>query len=259
MIQAKDQLFGLGKDHPPLVVHAMTRGVVQIPGDLSVLEAARLLRKEHVPCLLVKDTERRTGILSHTDIVYKVVVKGLHPNEVEARTIMSLPVQTIEFDQSIESAATIMASKGVPLLVVTKATRPIGVLTARDLVFSPTQRESRITASMKTHEAKDDATQVATITQLNHLGAFVETPTPLPPETALSLNFYLPGSSRPIVAQATVISSRRPARRSSDAPGDGPRSSPPGMELRFSRISAPDQSQIASWIIRTSYKQSGEQ
>ena len=50
----------LGPDDPPLqpqsyttvVAHMMTPGVVQVPGDVSVSEAALLLEREHAPCLL---------------------------------------------------------------------------------------------------------------------------------------------------------------------------------------------------------------
>ena len=42
---------------PIVVAHMMTPGVVQVPGDVSVSEAALLLEREHAPCLLVKETE----------------------------------------------------------------------------------------------------------------------------------------------------------------------------------------------------------
>ena len=37
---------------PTMVAHMMTPGVVQIPGDVSVSEAAMLLEREQAPCLL---------------------------------------------------------------------------------------------------------------------------------------------------------------------------------------------------------------
>ena len=50
-----------------MVAHMMTPGVVQIPGDVSVSEAAMLLEREQAPCLLVRsrsqsaDGARDTG------------------------------------------------------------------------------------------------------------------------------------------------------------------------------------------------------
>jgi CBS domain-containing protein len=257
MTSPGDRSRHVAGDHlPPLVVHAMAPGVVQIPGDVSVRDAAHLMRKEHVPCLLVKDSDAAIGILAHADIVYKVTALGLLASEVEARAIMSRPVHTIEFDQPTEHAITMMASKGIPLLIVTRQKRPIGILTARDLIFSPKRPVSRISVSFRVQEGKTQgAIQVATLLQLSHLGGFIQTRAPLPPSTRLSLNFYLPGSDRPIAAHATVLSTREETRKSR---GDQA-SPPPGMEILFSRLSASDQSQIAAWVLRTLYKQSGEQ
>ena len=52
----------------PMVAHMMTPGVVQVPGDVSVSEAALLLDRERIPCLLVKDSETTFGIMTSADI-----------------------------------------------------------------------------------------------------------------------------------------------------------------------------------------------
>jgi CBS domain-containing protein len=49
----------------------MTPGVIQVPGDVSVSEAALLLEREHASCLLVKDTETAFGLMTPGDIVKK--------------------------------------------------------------------------------------------------------------------------------------------------------------------------------------------
>jgi predicted transcriptional regulator len=67
----------------------MTPGVVQIPGDVSVTEAASLMEREQMPCLLIKDTESCFGLMTPTDIVKKVVEQGLEPDDIEVRTIMT--------------------------------------------------------------------------------------------------------------------------------------------------------------------------
>jgi len=79
---------------PTMVAHMMTPGVVQIPGDVSVSEAAMLLEREQAPCLLIKDTDTQFGIMTPTDIVKKVVAQGLEPHEIEVRTIMTRPNST---------------------------------------------------------------------------------------------------------------------------------------------------------------------
>ncbi len=256
MTRAKNRVRNAAGHHSSLVViHVITPGVIQIPGDVTVSEAALLMHKERVPCLLIKDTESSIGIMTPSDIVYKVVAQGLNPDDVEARTIMSRPVQSIEFDRPAEDATTVMASTGVPLLIVTKESQPIGVLTACDLVLSPKRCKSRIPASLKIHDGKaHEAEQSATITQLSHLGALVETSASVPSGTGVSLNFSLPGSDRPLTAHATVLKSDDHAHRGKT--GQAPLKH--SVEMLFTHLSVSDQTQIKAWVIRTLSKKSGE-
>ena len=123
-----------------VIAHMMTPGVVQVPGDVSVSEAALLLEREQAPCLLVKDTDMRFGLMTPTDIVKKVVAQGLEPHDIEVRTIMTRPVQFIEYDQALAEASTLMMATGASLLIVTKQNQPVGVLSAQDLMLTPPRR-----------------------------------------------------------------------------------------------------------------------
>lgn len=256
MTRAKDRSRNAaGHDLSLVVMHVITPGVIQIPGDVTVSEAALLMYRERVPCLLIKDTESSIGIMTPGDIVHKVVAQGLNPDDVEARTIMSRPVQSIEFDRPVEDATTVMASTGVPLLIVTKQSQPIGVLTARDLVLAPKRCKSRIPTSLKVHDGKsNEAEQPATIIQLSHLGALVETSTSVPSGTSVSLNFSLPGSDRPLTAYATVLKSDDQTHRGRTGQTPHKRS----VEMLFTHLSVSDQSQIKAWVIRTLSNKSGE-
>ena len=244
-----------GQKPSSLVIHAMHPGVIQIPGDVSVGEAARLMHKEQAPCVLIKDTENRIGIMTHTDIVYKVVAQGLNPDDVESRRIMSMPVQSIEFDQSLEAVTTMMASSEVPLLVVTRQQHPIGVISAQDLVVSPIRSDSPIQATVRVYnERPEGVSSPAIITQLSHLGAFVEAAATLTPGARITLEFVLADSTRPIAVEATVLEGPRDAARSIRASSKIPACA----AVRFTDVSLPDQSQISAWIIRTRSKKPGE-
>ena len=71
------------------------------------------------------------------DIVKKVVARGLEPHDIEVRSIMTRPVQFIEYDQALEEASTMMVATGASLLIVTKHNQPVGVLSAQDLMLTP--------------------------------------------------------------------------------------------------------------------------
>lgn len=149
----------------------MTPGVVQVPGDVSVSEAALLLDRERMPCLLVKDSDSSFGIMTSGDIVRKVVAQGLEPHDVEIRAIMSKPVHSIECDQILDDATSVMASTGASLLIVTKQGQPVGILTVRDLALAPKRCDACLPATLRVTTGEGEgAKHSATIRQLSHVG-----------------------------------------------------------------------------------------
>lgn len=248
MIRAADKPQDPAGDRSsPSVQRIMTPGVIQIPGDVSVQEAAVIMHKEHASCLLVKDSDTKLGILTYTDIVQKVVAQGYDPAAIEVHSIMSRPIYTIEFDQPIEAAISLMTAKGVPLLIVTKQKKPLGIVSAREVALSSSLPDclipTRVTVQGgNSHGSKHDAT----ITHLTHLGAVLELSLFLAPGTSLSMEFSLPGVGRPILAHAAVV--RLPFPK-------GQTGTPPFRpEIQFSRLSPADQAHIASWAIRNRSK-----
>lgn len=243
-------------DHQPnahdqqaiLVAHMMTPGVVQIPGDVSVTEAASLLERERMPCLLIKDTESRFGLMTPTDIVKKVVAQGLEPDDIEVRTIMTRPVQFIEYDRVMDEASALMMSTGTPILIVTKQDQPVGVLTARDLVLSPKRCLTNISATISIIEGDGvgDEYQVA-ISQLSHAGASVETPAILLPGTKVILSFFLSEMISPLTIPGTVLNNAR-GQSVSSTTGSLPTAAR-SAEIQFVDLSPADQSRIKAWML----------
>lgn len=226
----------------------MTPGVIQIPGDVSVGEAARLMHKEHVPCLLIKDSDTSVGIVTHSDIVRKVIAQGLNPYDVQSRRVMTIPVLFIEFDEPAERVSTTLMSADVPLLIVTRNHQPIGFVTARDLISPPKRRELPVQASVRVYNDKPEGvTYPAVISHLGHVGGFIETEAPLPPGSRVTVEFSLPGSRRPIAAEASVVESSD----GDDAPSDRSSHSAPAVAIKFTDVRIADQAEISSWILRT--------
>ncbi len=231
-----------------LVAHMMTPGVVQIPGDVSVTEAALLLERERMPCLLVKDTESRFGLMTPTDIVKKVVAQGLEPDDVEVRTIMTRPVQFIEYDRAMDEASALMMSTGTPILIVTKQEQPVGVLTAKDLILSPKRCATNISATISVIEGEGvgDEHQAA-ISQLSHAGASVESPALLLPGTKVILSFCLSEMMSPLTIRGIVLNSARV--ESLTGTTGSLMAAPRGVEIQFVDLSPADQSRIKAWVL----------
>jgi hypothetical protein len=226
----------------------MTPGVVQIPGDVSVSEAALLLEREHAPCLLVKETETVFGLMTPTDIVRKVVDQGLEPHEIEVRSIMTRPVQFIECDEALEEASTMMMATGASLLIVTKQNQPVGVLSAQDLMLTPPRRQTNIPAVMSVigEDLAHRQAYNATIVQLSHAGARIESTAKLNAKTRVVLAFSLPGQNTPLTIHGKVMTLESPLSGT-------PRQSGQKMvaiEVQFADLTNADLARLKAWALQ---------
>ena len=233
---------------PTVVAHMMTPGVVQIPGDVSVSEAALMLEREQAPCLLIKDTDTRFGVMTPNDIVKKVVAQGLEPHEVEVRTIMSRPVQFIEYDEALEEASTLMVATGASLLIVTKQNQPVGVLTAHDLMLTPPRRETKIPVVITVigHGSNTQQAHNAVILQLSHLGALTESGMKVPAKSRVVLAFSLPGQNTPLTIRGKVLNR---SQRRSEQPAESVK---PvfSTEIQFTDLANTDLARLKAWALQ---------
>jgi hypothetical protein len=186
--------------------------------------------------------------MTPTDIVKKVVAQGLQPDDIEVRTIMTRPVQFIEYDRAMDEASALMMSTGTPILIVTKQDQPVGVLTARDLILSPKRCTTNILATISIIEGDGvgDEHQVV-ISQLSHAGASVESPALLSPGTKTILSFCLSEMMSPLTIRGTVLNNARvePVSGTTDSLVTIPR----GVDIQFVDLSPADQSRIKAWVL----------
>lgn len=233
---------------PTVVAHMMTPGVVQVPGDVSVSEAALLLERERASCLLVKETDTIFGLMTPNDIVKKVVAQGLEPHEIEVRTIMTRPVQFIEYDQALEEASMMMLATGASLLIVTKQNQPVGVLSAQDLMLTPPRRQTNIPAVVTVLDDRlaHRQAQNAMVVQLSHAGARIESAAKLKSKTRIVLAFSLPGQNTPLTVHGKVMTCEPVA---SDA-GDRPDRKLFAIEAQFADLSNADLARLKAWALQ---------
>lgn len=233
-----------------MVAHMMTPGVVQVPGDVSVSEAALLLEREQAPCLLVKDTDTRFGLMTPADIVKKVVAQGLEPHDIEVRTIMTRPVQFIEYDEALAEASALMMATGASLLIVTKQNQPVGVISAQDLMLTPSRRDTKIpvVVSVVGRASAQGLHYNAMIAQLNHVGALVESATELTPKSHVVLSFSISGQNTPLTIRGKVLASET-LGAGSNAPSSGLPTW--HVDIQFTDLSSTDLARIRAWALQT--------
>ncbi len=120
----------------------LIRKVVTIDSDSTVTEATDSMRRDSTSSLVVLSDKKIVGFLSTRDIVSRVVAKGLDPNRVLVRHVMSSPVIMARPDTPLGEAIKIMIQhkiKKLPLIAGEKDNADlVGMLSLTDMVeFHP--------------------------------------------------------------------------------------------------------------------------
>jgi CBS domain-containing protein len=94
-----------------------TRHVTTVTQSVSISEAARVMREQHVGCLVVVEASERgpclTGLLTDRDIVTAVVAKDLDCTTLRVGDVMSTDLVTAREHDSLLDLIALMHRKGV--------------------------------------------------------------------------------------------------------------------------------------------------
>jgi len=116
-----------------LVKHYMSEEVPTIESHISVVEAAKEMRKIGRGFLIILKEGQPAGIVTEHDFVDKVIADELNPAKVSVGEIMSSPLITIDPDEDLVKASEIMKMNKIRRLPVVKEGIMYGVLTSRDI------------------------------------------------------------------------------------------------------------------------------
>lgn len=122
------------KGSQAIVEDFMSHDVRSIHCTATIKEAGRLFQKYKVGSLIVDDGSRYIGIVTDSDLSRKAVAKGLDPNTTTVTVCMSKPLVTIEEDELLADAMTVMKKQGIRHLPVTADGTIIGVLSLSDVL-----------------------------------------------------------------------------------------------------------------------------
>jgi CBS domain-containing protein len=119
----------------------MDLDVVVLDGNNSVSDAVEKMKEKNSRSVLVTHTGEIIGIVSKTDILFKVMGRGKDSTKAKLREIMSSPVLTIPPSSTVGEALSIMDKNTVRQLVVSFGNSIMGMIT-RDSIFEQVHKAS---------------------------------------------------------------------------------------------------------------------
>jgi len=139
------------------------REVITATRDMSIPDAARLMRDRHVGSLVVTDTSEDrvmpVGILTDRDIVIEMVAKDIALNEVTVGDIMTCAVLKVTEDDNIFDVAQRMRARGVRRVpVISRLGELIGIIAADD-ILELLSEELSLLVRITTREAEQEKTK----------------------------------------------------------------------------------------------------
>ncbi|HEX9341656.1 MAG TPA: CBS domain-containing protein [Thermoplasmata archaeon] len=111
----------------------MTRDVIVIDPERTILDAAKRMAAKKIGGLVVVKHGRPIGLVTDREILWEVTAKGKNPSKVLVSEIMRSPVTTVSPLTTLRAAARVMLEKKTRWVVVTRLDNVEGIITASDL------------------------------------------------------------------------------------------------------------------------------
>ena len=120
------------------VEDVMVKEVITVDGESTVKEAADIMNRFEIGCLIVTKEGKAVGILTERDLLKRVVSRTKNPQKTKVKTVMSKPLIVVEPDMELEEAAKLMFKLKIKKLPVVESGRLMGLVTLTDLArFQP--------------------------------------------------------------------------------------------------------------------------
>jgi len=130
---------------PRLPIHKiMSRLLTSVPSGTTIQSAVQNMSEKDIGSLLIQKDDQYIGIITETDMVKKVMAKGLDPKTTLVDDVMSFPVYSIDENESLNTANEQMGEQKIRHLLVTSQEKPVGILSVRNLLDSVYEWSVRI-------------------------------------------------------------------------------------------------------------------
>jgi CBS domain-containing protein len=121
---------------------AMTADPRSIGASASVVEAARLMREQHIGSLPVTEDDRLVGMITDRDITTRVVAESAVPETTSVGDVYSRDLISVEPNSDLDEALRLMARHQVRRLPVVENGRLVGVVAQADIALGENEKRT---------------------------------------------------------------------------------------------------------------------
>lgn len=116
----------------------MIKDVITIDENATVKEAAEIMNKFEIGCLIAVRKGKAMGIITERDLLKRVVAEARDANKTKVKEIMSSPLVVVEPNMDLEEAARLMFQMKIKKLPVVEGKRLVGLVSLTDIArFQP--------------------------------------------------------------------------------------------------------------------------
>jgi CBS domain-containing protein len=127
---------------------AMTEDPRSIGVSASVVEAARLMREQHIGSLPVTEDERLVGMITDRDITTRVVAESAAPETTSVGDVFSRDLVSVEPNNDLDEALQLMARHQVRRLPVVENGRLVGMVAQADIALKDSEKTSELVGAI---------------------------------------------------------------------------------------------------------------
>lgn len=130
-----------------LVKDLMHNGLITCLPNTSLGQVAAMLNERHIHALVVAEqADKPLGIISDFDLLagewLSVDEESLNAMlKLTARDLMTVPIETVDANTSVEVAAKRMAEKSIHRMLVTEAEKPVGIISISNFMAHIAEQE----------------------------------------------------------------------------------------------------------------------
>ncbi len=125
------------------VREAMTEDPRSIGPSATVVEAAQVMRDEHIGSLPITDGNTLVGMITDRDITTRVVAEAADLASTSVGDVYSQDLVSVEPDKDLEEALQLMARHQVRRLPVVEGGRLVGIVAQADIALILSEDEKK--------------------------------------------------------------------------------------------------------------------